>query len=156
MAEIPRIRCPVCGHLIFLRNVMAGVRHKVEVFVHHIHRKLKGKGFDNVYTRQPLPDGLLDFWIRRLEEVILYLKELKKLEKRPSLSLQPQDQPVLRSQVSPVSVRFVSPQTALSSESLKTPTLSVQGELQKTSLEETPKLHMKSVQKPLLRVKTNM
>jgi len=149
MAEIPRIRCPVCGHLVFLRNVIPGLRHKVQAMVQHITSKGRGK-IRHRYVEQDLPEGLIDFWIRRLEEVIKYLQKQKGIS--PSLLMEA-NQPVLQSQVSPASVRFASPMTDLSLKSQKTPTLNVQKGLPKISLEETPTFVMKSHQKPSLSLK---
>lgn len=91
MAKIPRVRCPVCGHLVFLRNVAPGRRHKIQAVVHYIYSRGRGK-IRHKYVEEPLPDGLIDFWLRRLEEVILYLRKLKPKKLNSTLVLKAKQQ----------------------------------------------------------------
>jgi len=76
MRKVPKVRCPVCGHIVFLRNVMPGLRHRLEAVVVKIKGLGRGKGFQNLYEYE-VPHGLEDFWIRRLKDVILWLESQK-------------------------------------------------------------------------------
>lgn len=77
MKKIPRVRCPVCGHVVFFRNVAMGLHHRIETFVQTITSGGRGK-IRNKFERQ-FPEGLEDFWIRRLQEVINWLKQNRRI-----------------------------------------------------------------------------
>ncbi len=140
MAKIPRIRCPVCGHLVFLRNVMRGVRHKLQVMFHYITSLGRGK-IRHMYVEEPLPDGMIDFWIRRLKEVIVYLESLKGPRVK-SLTLESRQQE-LPKLVFPVSEKSVLQMRVSPSKSQKTPIL--------IALEESPKISLMVKEKSSLK-----
>ena len=144
MKKVPKVRCPVCGHIVFFRNVALGLHHRIETFVLHIRGLGRGKGFENVYESQ-YPEGIEDFWIRRLEGVIKWLKA----NRRISLKI-PVEQTSLRkvdrisSNVSGISVL---PQKAkLLLKSTKTKTLRVPSSVPTMSL-QVMKSSLKSVKK---------
>jgi len=149
MKKYPKVRCPVCGMCVWLRNLVSF--HKLTTWVVTF-----GFGRGKIhYEEQETPVGLEDYWIRRLEEVIKYLQSLKKVKEEMPTSLSMEaKQPVLQSLVSPASVRFASPMKDLSLKSQKMPTLNVQEGSQRISLEETPTFVMKSRRKPSLSLKT--
>ena len=152
MKPIPRVRCPVCGHMVFLRNVAPGLFHKLGAYIHTVTSGGRGK-IKNHYVEQPLPEGFEDFWIRRLESVIAWLKKLKQNQKQLSLSM-PVTQVALQSQVSPALVKSVSPVMALSLKSPKMQTQSVPKGLQMKSLDQGQTLSLNF--HPELSLKTKM
>lgn len=72
MTKYPRLRCPVCGMAVFLRNVEHGKMHSVDVLIYD----MGGRG--RIKIEKQIGDmELLDFWIQRLEEVLDWLDRLK-------------------------------------------------------------------------------
>lgn len=72
MTKIPRLRCPVCGMVAYLRNLERN--HRLDSFLVHY----GGRGNIKWETVIPEGDNLIDFWINRLEYVITWLKNLRK------------------------------------------------------------------------------
>lgn len=152
MRKIPKIRCPICGHIVFLRNVAPGLHHRMETFVVKIKGLGRGKGFENKYESE-VPEGLADFWIRRLEEVINWLKE-QKSQKNVYLSL-PTGQKASLNLDFPVSEKSVLQIRDSKSPSLKMQTQNVPKEQQSLYLQETPTLSLTFQGKALLKQKKN-
>jgi len=75
MKKIPRIRCPVCGMTCWLNNVKTGKAHEIDAIV----MEIGGRGRIK-HVLQKCPDGLIDFWIKRLKEVLKRLENLKELK----------------------------------------------------------------------------
>jgi len=68
MAVYPKLRCPCCGMIVWLKNVHRGRRHNIEAFVIHY------AGYKNIYLRKAKWKGDLNvFWIARLKEVLNWL-----------------------------------------------------------------------------------
>lgn len=74
MTKFPRLRCPVCGLLPWLRNLKRF--HSLDAYV----QDFGGRGHC-VYEREEVPN-LRGFWIKRLKEVIEWL-EKEELESSP-------------------------------------------------------------------------
>ena len=70
--KFPKLRCPVCGMVVFLRNVQRGKMHNIDTFV----VDFGGRGHC-VYSKDVADMKILDFWIQRLEEVLDWLDILK-------------------------------------------------------------------------------
>jgi hypothetical protein len=122
--RLPKLRCPVCGKLSFLPSFVGF--HKIDSFILKIKGLGRGKGFRNTYERATVKGSLIDYWIKRLEEVINWLKNQKKVEisyqiKHPDLSYE--------KKLCPVSENSVSMEIPLMSNSIKTATLNVPNSL---------------------------
>ena len=70
--KFPKLRCPVCGMVVFLRNVQRGKMHNIDTFV----VDFRGRGHC-VYSKDVADMKILDFWIQLLEEVLDWLDILK-------------------------------------------------------------------------------
>jgi len=70
--KYPKLRCPVCGMIVWLNNLVGN--HRIESFVYHFGI---GRGKIKI-EKPPMQVDLIDFWIQRLEGVIDWLKEQKK------------------------------------------------------------------------------
>jgi len=85
MGKNPKIRCPVCGMVVWLRNIDR--HHIIESFVVHYVKGYRGKIiFEKAETTG---DSLYDFWINKLEGVIVWLKQEKLKLRIKSLTLEP-------------------------------------------------------------------
>mgnify|MGYP005805753441 CR=1 FL=1 len=70
--KYPRLRCPVCGMVVFLRNIDHGKIHDLDAFIYDI----GGRG--HIVVTKSIPMGnIVDFWINRLEEVLDWLDQIK-------------------------------------------------------------------------------
>ncbi len=74
MSEIPRVRCPCCGMLVYLRNLKR--RHSVDSYVHVFGGK-QADGKPVCYYQRIETPGLVSYWIRRLETVLLQLRAIE-------------------------------------------------------------------------------
>ena len=71
MKKYPKLRCPVCGMVVWFRNLVKF--HKIEAFEYQF-----GIGKGKIKVNKAVVTGsLIDYWIKRLEEVIDWLKSLK-------------------------------------------------------------------------------
>lgn len=77
MREIPYLRCPVCGKISLFRNFLGF--HKIESFVQKIKGLGRGKGFSNKFEHTKVEGDIIEWWIRRLEEVLEWLKTRRKV-----------------------------------------------------------------------------
>lgn len=77
--EIPKLRCPCCGKLSFFPNFVGF--HRLDAFILKIKGLGRGKGFKNTYEVQKV-ENLDKFWIKRLQEVINWLKSQRPMEKK--------------------------------------------------------------------------
>jgi len=69
--KYPKMRCPVCGMVVWFRNLVGF--HPIDSFVYTFGI---GKG-KILVEKQSIPEGLIEYWIKRLKEVIAYLESLK-------------------------------------------------------------------------------
>jgi len=71
MSRHPKLRCPVCGMQVWLRNVKEGKHHSIDAFV------VEFLGYKNVkhhkVTDPRQLDRLRQYWIVRLREVLVWL-----------------------------------------------------------------------------------
>jgi len=72
MVVYPKVRCPVCGMVVWLRNLNRN--HNPDFFKIYV----GGYGGIRYEKTTPMGDDPYDFWINRLEGVILWLKSQKK------------------------------------------------------------------------------
>jgi hypothetical protein len=79
--SLPKLRCPCCGKLSFFSSFVGF--HKLDAFILKIKGLGRGKGFRNTYENAQIKGNLVDFWIKRLQEVIEWLK----MKRDPSLSM---------------------------------------------------------------------
>ena len=123
MGKLPKIRCPVCGMRVWLRNLNR--RHKIESWIVHFVKGFRGRiEYKKAETKGA---SLYDFWINHLEEVIIWLKVEKSRLKIQSLTLKPQVSPVLGLSVSkPMELlRLLSPRARILDVQNVQPTLSL-------------------------------
>jgi hypothetical protein len=121
MSKLPRLRCPVCGMYCYLRNLIKGLRHNLDICVVHYegNRKIR-------WEKQPLPEHYIDYWIDKLEEVIDWLKGLKKTRRTVDITY-PVRSPnlILERKFYDASVTYALPRTESKSSSTRTLTLNV-------------------------------
>lgn len=83
MTKIPRIRCPVCGMSVFLKNI--GVEHELGVMIYEIGGKQKGnikgrgkaKGKIKVTKVDKIGgnNSLNEFWVKYLVSTLKYITQ---------------------------------------------------------------------------------
>jgi len=122
MKKLPKLRCPICGKLSFFPNFAKF--HKLEAFILKIQGLGRGKGFKNVYERQ-IPEGLIQFWINRLEEVLKYLKKLREFKIEMEIPSQVKKTEILTKKYSTALETYASPKMELKSELIPIATLNV-------------------------------
>jgi hypothetical protein len=106
MKKVPYLRCPVCGKISLFRNFVGF--HDLGAFICKIKGLGRGKGFRNTYENAQIKGNLIDYWIKRLEEVIEWLK----MKRNPALSMSKDKATLSQTQkanYSNVSETFVSP-----------------------------------------------
>jgi len=76
MKKYPKLRCPVCGMVVWLRNLVGF--HPVDAFEYTF-----GIGKGKILVKHSQVSGdLIGYWIQRLKEVIVYLEsEREKMTK---------------------------------------------------------------------------
>jgi len=68
MAVYPKVRCPVCGMIVWLKNVQGGKRHRIQMF------KIHYEGYKKIYLTDAKWTGdFNEFWIAKLLEVLNWL-----------------------------------------------------------------------------------
>ena len=135
MKEIPYLRCPVCGKISLLRNFLGF--HRIDAFIQKIKGLGRGKGFSNKFEHTAIEGNLTEWWIKRLEEVIEWLKTRRKasLTIRPSkVSLNKTDQISSNASEPSVSEEMILVIPSYQSRLTKTKTLNVPPLRQNTSL----------------------
>jgi hypothetical protein len=71
MKKYPKLRCPVCGMVVWLRNLLK--IHPVDTFEYTF-----GIGKGKISVKKAKVKGdIYDYWINRLKEVIKYLEKEK-------------------------------------------------------------------------------
>lgn len=71
MKKYPKLRCPVCGMVVWLRNLLK--IHPVDTFEYTF-----GIGKGKILVKKAKVSGdIYDYWIKRLKEVISYLEKEK-------------------------------------------------------------------------------
>ena len=154
MKKYPKLRCPVCGMCVWLRNLVGF--HKLTSWIVTF-----GYGRGKIhYAEQDMPEGLVDYWIRRLEEVISYLKSLKEKSSKlrtqqfPSkLEIRQLEKPMLDL---PVLGKSVSMRTDFLSKSQKTQTQGVPRKSLTLSFEGTPELDLSCPRNQSLKIKRKL
>jgi len=66
--KVPYLRCPVCGKVSLFPNFVGF--HRLEALVCSIKGLGRGKGFQNIWRSEAVEGNLIDWWIKRLQEVI--------------------------------------------------------------------------------------
>jgi hypothetical protein len=72
--KLPYLRCPCCGKLSLFRNFLGF--HKVDAMSCTTKGLGRGKGFKNVWVNESVKGNLIQYWIKRLQEVIEYLEKI--------------------------------------------------------------------------------
>ena len=74
MSNIPKLRCPCCGMLVYLRNMTR--RHAIDSYVNTIGGKTKD-GKPVCRYQKIVTEGLVSYWIKRLQIVLHQLEAIE-------------------------------------------------------------------------------